>query len=172
MKTLPKVPNAVNDTFMNIVRIIKSFCDDKLNNEYYELSVKLAAKIARKKPSPLLFGKINTWAAGIIHAIGMVNCVFDKSITPNIQFQDIEKHFDLSSSTISSKSKSIRDMCKIYQLDPEWSLPSRIDKNPLVWLVKVNGFIIDIRNAPLELQLEALNAGVIPYIPEKKNKNS
>ena len=77
----------------------------------------------------------------------------------------------MSSSTITAKSKSIRDMCKIYQLDPEWMLQSRVDANPLVWLVKVNDFIIDIRNAPLEIQIEAFNAGVIPYVPDKQNKD-
>ena len=171
MKTLPKVPNAINDKFISITGLVKSFCNKYLNEEYAELSVKLTTKVARKRPSPLISGKENSWAAGIIHAIGSTNFVFDKSQKPYIQFHDIEKYFNLSSSTITAKSKSIRDMCKIYQLDPEWMLQSRVDANPLVWLVKVNDFIIDIRNAPLEIQIEAFNAGVIPYVPDKQNKD-
>ena len=84
MKTLPKVPNAINDKFISITGLVKSFCNKYLNEEYAELSVKLTTKVARKRPSPLISGKENSWAAGIIHAIGSTNFVFDKSQKPYI----------------------------------------------------------------------------------------
>lgn len=164
---IPTVPNAVRSNFIAVITIIKTFCDEKLNKEYYDLALKLTAKIARKKPSPLLSGRANSWAAGIIHALGMVNFLFDKSQVPHIQSTDIADWFNLSSSTISAKSKSIRDMIKIHQFDYSWTLPSRMDDHPMMWLVMVDGFIIDIRQAPYHLQLQALEAGVIPYIPNK-----
>lgn len=70
---LPKVPNNVSETFRDICNIMATLCKEKLNEEYFNLSVELAAKIARKRPSPLLSGHTKTWAAGIIHALGMVN---------------------------------------------------------------------------------------------------
>ncbi len=50
-------------------------------------------------------------------------------------------------------------------MEPEWTLPSRIDSNPMVWYIMVNGFIMDARNAPLEIQEIAFAKGLIPYIP-------
>ena len=56
-------------------------------------------------------------------------------------------------------------MLRLHQLDPNWSLPSRIDDNPLVWMLQVNGFMMDVRHAPREVQEIAFNKGLIPYIP-------
>ena len=61
---IPKVPNAVYNTFMDIVEIVQAFSDEHLNEEYCEIILKLVAKVARKKPSPILGGSANTWAAG------------------------------------------------------------------------------------------------------------
>ena len=37
--------------------------------------------------------------------------------------------------------------------------------NPMVWTLEVNGFLMDIRHAPRELQEAAFAKGLIPYIP-------
>jgi hypothetical protein len=34
------------------------------------------------------------------------------------------------------------------------------------WLISVNGLIIDARQAPRAVQVEALRKGLIPYLPE------
>jgi len=52
---------------------------------------------------------------------------------------------------------------------PEWTLPSRMAGNPLAWLVQVNGLMIDIRHAPVELQQQAYEKGLIPYVPGLKS---
>jgi hypothetical protein len=36
----------------------------------------------------------------------------------------------------------------------------------LVWMLEVNGLIIDVRHAPREIQAAAFRQGLIPYIPE------
>ena len=53
-------------------------------------------------------------------------------------------------------------MFKIRNFDPKWTLPSRMDDNPVVWMLEVNGFLMDIRNAPRELQEVAFAKGLIP----------
>jgi len=53
----------------------------------------------------------------------------------------------------------------MYQMDPNWTLPSKVDDNLLVWMIQVNGFIIDARHASREIQEEAFRKGLIPYIP-------
>ncbi len=41
----------------------------------------------------------------------------------------------------------------------------RMDENPVAWTFEVNGFLMDIRSAPRELQEAAFAKGLIPYIP-------
>ena len=86
---LPKVPNNVSEQFNEIYSILSNLCSEKLNDEYLILCVQLAVKIARKRPSPFLSGRVKTWAAGIIHAIGTVNFLFDKSQTPHMTSRDL-----------------------------------------------------------------------------------
>ena len=95
----------------------------------------------------------------------MVNFLFDASQTPHVSSSQIASHFGLSSSTMQAKSKQIRDLLGMYQMDPDWTLPSKIDDNLLVWMIQVNGFVIDARHAPREIQEEAFRKGLIPYIP-------
>jgi hypothetical protein len=40
-----------------------------------------------------------------------------------------------------------------------------MDDNPVAWTLEVNGFIMDIRHAPRELQEAAFEKGLTPYIP-------
>ena len=46
-----------------------------------------------------------------------------------------------------------------------------MDDNSMVWMLEVNGFIVDIRNAPRELQEVAFQKGLIPYIPADRVKS-
>ncbi len=79
--------------------------------------------------------------------------------------------FGVKKTTMGTKSRLIRDMFEMYQLDPDWTLPSKMDENPMVWRISVNGFIIDARHAPLEIQAEAYRLGLIPYIPGERQVN-
>jgi hypothetical protein len=54
----------------------------------------------------------------------------------------------------------------MYQFDPNWTLPSKVDENPLIWMIQVNGLIVDARHEPREIQVEAFLKGLIPYIPD------
>ena len=96
----------------------------------------------------------------------MVNFLFDSSQTPHLAARGIWEYFELSSSTMQAKSKQIRDLLGMYPMDPEWSTPSMLDQNPLVWMLEVNGLLIDVRHAPREIQEAAFRQGLIPYIPE------
>jgi hypothetical protein len=73
--------------------------------------------------------------------------------------------FGVSESTGAARLAAIRTMLKIQQFDPNWTLPSRLHDNPMVWLLEVNGFTIDVRHAPREVQEIAFKKGLIPYIP-------
>ena len=145
--------------------MIDQFCKEHLNEEYAVLCRKLAEKLARKRPSPLLHGSPNAWASGIVRAIGGVNFLHDKSQTPYMRSTDIDHYLGTSPSSGAAKLAAIRKMLKMHQLDPNWTLPSRLDDNPMVWMLQVNGFMVDVRHAPREVQEIAFNKGLIPYIP-------
>jgi hypothetical protein len=78
---------------------------------------------------------------------------------------DIDEGFGVSEATGSAKSRAIRDLLKIRGFEPEWTLPGRMDDNPLIWMLEVNGLITDIRSCPREAQVVAFEKGLIPYIP-------
>lgn len=164
-----KVPKQMQSKYEEITALTNAFCSQYLNAEYADLSRKLTAALCRKRPSPLVRGKAKTWACGIIHALGMVNFLFDLSQTPHIKATELYQLFEVGQSTGQGKSKQIRDMMKMSQMSPDWCLPSRLDDNPLIWMVSVNGFILDIRHAPREIQEEAFLQGIIPYIPDDKD---
>ena len=155
-----------------VVGMTDAFCRDHLNDEYAMLCRNLAAALARKRPSPLLRGRLETWACGIIRTIGWVNFLDDSSRKPHLKLTFIDKAFGVAESTGQGKSMLIRRMLKIGTFDPKWTLPSRLDRNPRVWMVSVNGFGIDMRFAPRELQVEAFERGLIPYIPADRGRNS
>jgi hypothetical protein len=52
-------------------------------------------------------------------------------------------------------------------MDSEYSLKEMLAKNPLAWMVQVNGFVVDARTLPPEMQAEARRRGLIPdVVPE------
>ena len=164
--TSQNVPKEMQARFDEITQLTDAFSEAHLNDEYAQFCRHLTATLCRKRPSPLNQGKATTWACGIIHALGMVNFLFDASQTPHVSASQIASHFGLSMSTMQAKSKQIRDLMGMYQMDPDWTIPSMVDTNPLIWMVEVNGLIIDVRHAPRAIQEEALRKGLIPYIPD------
>jgi len=159
------VPKAMEPLHAAIVALIDSFCQQHLNDEYATLCRELAAALARKRPSPLVRGKPDIWACGIVYAIGSVNFLFDRSQTPHMRADDLCAAFGVSQSSGANKGKLIRDMFRMVQFDPDWCLPSLVDQNPFVWMLEVNGLIVDVRMMPREVQVIAYRKGLIPYIP-------
>lgn len=64
------------------------------------------------------------------------------------------------------------DVLDILQMHPDWSLPSRLDENPLAWLIQADGFLVDARYAPRKIQEEAFRLGLIPYAPARGTPES
>jgi hypothetical protein len=160
-----KSDTAAQDALAVITGLTDQFCREHLNEEYAALCRKLAEKLARKRPSPLLGGRPNTWACGIVRTIGWVNFLGDSSQKPHLKLTAIDKAFGVGESTGQGKSKEIRRLLKIHPFDYQWMLAQRIDDNPLVWMLEVNGFLQDIRHLPREAQEIAFEQGLIPYIP-------
>ena len=164
------VPATVKPRYDEIVALTDAFCAEHLNSEYAQVCRQMAATLARKRPSPLSSGKAKTWAAAIAHAVGGVNFLFDKTQNPYIRADDLATAFDLSKSTVGNKSKQIKDLLQIGIFDPAWTLPSRIEQNPIAWMITVNGLIVDARHIPRPIQEEAYRKGLIPYVPDASDR--
>jgi hypothetical protein len=159
------VPAAVKPAFDEIVAITEQFCRQHLDAEYAALCVKLAAKLARKRPSPLVRGDRRIWAAGIVYAIGRVNFLADPDQKPHLRTDDLADLLGVKQATMTNKGRLIADTLRIALMDPEFSRREMIDKNPTTWLLEVDGFLVDARHLPPELQVEAWRRGLIPYVP-------
>lgn len=168
MMSEERIPKNMRDTYDAIVALTDRMCAEHLNQEYADLSRKVAAMLARKRPSPLMSGKAASWAAGVVYAVGQMNFVFDKSEEPYLSAGDLAAAFGVSQQTAGNKAKQIRDGLRMRRFDHRWMLPSRIADSPMVWTVSVNGLIVDVRDMPREIQEEAYRKGIIPYIPDER----
>src|SRR2546425_2571018 len=101
--TSQQVPRDMQARFDEITQLTDAFSQSYLNEEYASVCRELTATLCRKRPSPLSQGKANTWACGIIHALGTVNFLFDASEKPYVPASQIASSFGLSSSTMQAK---------------------------------------------------------------------
>jgi hypothetical protein len=161
-----RVPRRLRPLYEAIVARTDEVCHEHLNEEYAELCRRLAAALARKRPSPLTRGRPESWACGITYAIGSVNFLWDKSQTPHHRASDLCAFFGVSPATGSARASEIRELFGMYPFDPRWCLPSLTDENPYVWLIDVDGVPVDARYAPRRVQEELLRRELIPYLPK------
>jgi hypothetical protein len=53
-----------------IIALTDAVCADLLDEGYADLARHVAAKLARKRPSPLQSGRAATWAGGVVWVLG------------------------------------------------------------------------------------------------------
>lgn len=164
----PAVSDKAQKQHKAVKKLIEQVCKDHLNQEYAQLSLKLLDNMLFQFADKFERGQAKSWAAAIVHTIGRVNFLFDPSQDPHLSAGELSKKFNVSQGTASAKSSQIFDWFDLMPFHPEWTLPSRIDDNPLTWMLSVNGLLMDIRHAPREAQEEAYRMGLIPYIPADK----
>jgi len=96
---LAEVPKAFAGRFTDLVGLTDAFCDAHLNAEYKDLCREMAVAVCQKG-SPVLKGKAEGWAAGIVYALGRVNFLDDPSQTPHMKSKDIAEGFGVSVATM------------------------------------------------------------------------
>jgi hypothetical protein len=152
-----------------VTALTDAFSNDHLNDEYRDLARAMTAALSRKRPSPLGSGQPRTWACGIVYLLGQLNFLSDKASTPCMAMAEVCAGFGVSQSTASAKARLISDALHAQWMDTAWTLPSLIDQNPLVWMVTINGLVVDLRDMPREVQVIAYEKGTIPYVPADRN---
>ena len=88
-KKSENVPKAMQEVFDKIVAITDEVAEKNLNEEYAQTIRYATAALCRKRPSPLLKGRVKSWACGITYAIGFVNFLFDRSQDPFMSAADL-----------------------------------------------------------------------------------
>jgi len=117
-----------------LLELTRSFCTEKLDDEYVQLCEKLVKKMGRKHDVPFKRGRLEIWAAAVIHALGSINFLFDKSFEPYVSARQICKHFGTKKPTVSNKAKTIKDMFSMRYFDPEFSTKGIASENPLMYM--------------------------------------
>jgi hypothetical protein len=161
------VPQTTRSVYEVVTGLTDRYCRDHVDEEFATLCRHVAAALARKRPSPLMRGKPEVWACAIAYALAQVNFLFGPSQSPHTAPRELSSFFGLAQTTAGNKARQIRELLNMDSFDPAWSRPSQIDQNPVAWMVTVNGFIVDARSLPRELQEEAYRKGLIPYLPEE-----
>jgi hypothetical protein len=173
---IERIRPAYRERFRQLIELTDGFCRQRLKPLEAEFIVccRMLAAACCQKGTPIVEGraKAKSWAAAIVYTIGWVNFLSDPGFEPTLSGEDMAAGFGLSVGTMQRRSVEIREGLEIIRLDPNWTLPSRMSENPLIWLVEdQNGLVVDIRMLPREEQVKAFEAGVIPYVPEEPNES-
>jgi len=158
------VPCALRPDVEQIVALTDGFCAEHLDAEYARLCARLVAKLARKRPSPLLRGDLRIWAAAAIYTVGSVNFLFDRSQPQHLSGDDLSDLTGVPKSTMANKAKQIRDLLGLGRLDLEFCRRDMLERHPSAWYVQVDGLIVDARMLPTALQDECRRRGLIPVL--------
>lgn len=157
-----RIPTAMLDRAQAIIAVTDAACHEHLDAEYGRIARRLVARLARKRPSPLIRGDVRIWAAGVIYAVGQVNFLFDRTQTPHLTADQLAERLGVVKTTMANKAGLINRTLNIRVLEPDLTRVAILERHPMAWMVEVDGFIVDARDLPADLQDEARRRGLIP----------
>ncbi len=135
--------------------LLNTFCNQKINTEYADLTVKLLFKIVEKEASYFSQKEAKNWAAAIIQTIGKINFLSDNSFEPYVSINDLNVYFDCQIKETELLSKEIRDW---FQLDDvanfEFTTATIKSIHPVYNSVMVDGLMVPIDLIPESYQEE------------------
>jgi uncharacterized protein DUF6398 len=159
------IPKSLRQTVDEIEAFTDQFCAERLDAEYADLCRRLIAKLARKRPTPLVRGAPRIWAAGVLYAVGRANFLFDRSQPIHLGGDDLAILTGVPKTTMANKARRICDLVALGPLDFEFSRRDLLQRNPFAWLVEVNGIPVDARWLSPGVEAEARRLGLIPDMP-------
>ncbi len=162
---LTEIPEELQTRFRDIVQITDRVCQERLDGEYREVCRRLLVCYCQPETG-IERGKAESWAAGIVYEVGQVNFLTDPSFEPYVKSDEVAKACGVSVATMHNKGKNIRDALRLNRLDPDFCVTSRLEDNPLAWMMELpNGMIADIRHLPDEVRQKLNLAGMLPDEP-------
>jgi hypothetical protein len=157
-----EVPVGLRSRVSEILGITHEVCSTHLDIEYIDLCRVLVARLARKRPSPLERGDTRIWAAGAIYTVGRVNFLFDRSQQPHLSADQLADHLGVVKTTMANKAALITKTLDLRVYEPDLTRRAMLEQHPLAWMVVIDGFLVDARTLPPEIQDEARRRGLIP----------
>jgi hypothetical protein len=163
-----KIPGELRPLVVEILTITDEVCAEHLDREYGELCRVLVGRLARKRPSPLARGDARIWAGGAIYTVGRVNFLFDRSQQPHLSADRLAECVGVVKTTMANKAALIAKTLDLGLYEPALTRMAMLEQHPLSWMVMINGFIVDARTLPEEIQDEARRLGVIPDLQARR----
>jgi len=157
-----RIPSAMLDRAQAIMEVTDAACREHLDEEYGRISRRLVARLARKRPSPLARGDVRIWAAGVIYAVGQINFLFDRTQTPHLTAKELAERLGVVQTTMANKAGLINRTLAIKVFEPDLTRVAMLEQHPMAWIVEVDGFLVDARMLPDDVQAEARRRGLIP----------
>lgn len=130
-KSRGKPPMPRPDPKPAILRLTDAFCAGHFAPEAAGLCRLAAERLDGKSPSPLLRGSPEWWAAGILHAVAAVNCLFGPWRGGPLTVTQIADACGVSLSTVAARGRAVSRLLRIKPGDPAWLLPGAEDHIPL-----------------------------------------
>ena len=163
-----KIPLELRPRVAEMLAITDEVCAERLDREYGELCRALVGRLARKRPSRLARGDTRIWAGGAIYAVGTVNFLFDRSEQPYLSADQLAECVGVVKTTMANKAALIVKTLDLGVYEPDLTRVAMLEEHPLSWMVMINGFIVDARTLPEEIQDEARRRGVIPDLQARR----
>ena len=157
-----RIPRAMRETARAVTDVTDEVCAAHLDNEYAQIARRLVARLARKRPSPLARGHARIWAGGVLYVAAQANFLFDKSQRPHLTATELAQAAGVKPTTMANKAGMINRLLNIGMFQPELMRVDMIEQHPLSWIVEVDGFLVDARMLPPEVQELARQQGLIP----------
>ena len=126
---LNSVPKVMMPVYEKIAGLTNEFCDRHLNSEYRQLARAMTATLCSKRQSSLTSGQPRTLACGIIYVLGRINFLGDPSFSPHMTTAELCAAFEVGESTVHAKARAIEKAVGTKPFDPQWTLPSLVDKS-------------------------------------------
>jgi len=161
-----KISESEKAVFESIVELTRSFCLQFPDGDFAEICEEMIRGTFDASDC-MMRGRPESWAAGTLYTVAWINFLHRKDTKSGLDAETIAQTYDVSTSTIHSKSKALRQALDLIQLDPAYTLPEMLNENPFIWLMNINGTMVDIREASPEILEAAFVEGLIPYIPSK-----
>ena len=107
---------------------IDRFCTEELDDEYRVLCHRVLDELIAAKHT-MSRSRPESWAAGIIHAAGVINLLNDPATPPFLTHREVATSFGVSAATMRGKSRRIRDHLGMHAMLAQWTVPSLRDED-------------------------------------------
>jgi len=110
-----------------IKSLIEGFGRTHLDAQHIGFALKLCDHIVRMRKLNIQRGRVEIWAAAIIHVIARLNFLFDPESDLFITTDDICNHFGTVKSTVGNKATGIEKACKLEMGNKDFCRPDIVD---------------------------------------------